>query len=234
MHLVPKTLCESVCVCVFVCVCVRVCVCAWLFRTWLCARLLAARACYVGGLFCLARDLFDFAGMAASAAGSSAAAEDTVEEDLAWLDELEESYRRDRALERLVADASTAVHVDVAPAVAVSSLDRLPEVVVGVLDVADGPCPICLEDICVGDLRTTLPCVHLFHSTCVKTWLAGSDRCPVCQGSVSAGLGVSALVASLRRSAPSSSTSGEPSQDVLRERRLALRFRGGTESRGRR
>ena len=149
-----------------------------------------------------------------------------MEEDLAWLDELEERHRRGRALEREVAEASTEVHVDVAPAVAVSSLDRLPEVAVGVLDVSGGHCPICLEDIRVGDLRTTLPCVHFFHSRCVKTWLAGSDRCPVCQGSVSRGLGVSVVVASLKRPLPVSDTSEEPSQDVLRQRRLDLRFRG--------
>ena len=180
--------------------------------------------------------VFDFVAMPSSAADSSSTAVDgTMAEDLAWLEEVEVRHARDRALERDVAEVSTEGNVDFALVVGVSTLDRLPEVVLGEVQLAIGPssCPICLGDFRAGQRRTSLPCVHLFHSECVRKWLGeGKDECPVCRASVARGVGVSASCGALGRLAPSSSstaTSGEPSQDELRERRLGLRFQAGAE-----
>ena len=157
-----------------------------------------------------------------------------MSEDLRWLHDAEERHRRERALEQAVAEASTAVHFEIAPVLPTWALDLLPEAVIDAVDYlrlnADGPssCPICLEHFRVGNRRTTLPCMHLFHSECMKRWLTGgSDKCPVCNASVSIGLGVrvdgiAPSHPSMPSSAPSTSISGEPSQDELRERRLAL------------
>mmetsp|Transcript_2735 Transcript_2735/g.6114 ORF Transcript_2735/g.6114 Transcript_2735/m.6114 type:complete len:550 (-) Transcript_2735:110-1759(-) len=46
-------------------------------------------------------------------------------------------------------------------------------------------CSICLDDFCRGDERTTLPCLHGFHSACVNRWLSSNGACPVCKTSVS-------------------------------------------------
>lgn len=46
-------------------------------------------------------------------------------------------------------------------------------------------CSICLDDFCRGDERTTLPCLHGFHSACVNRWLSSNGTCPVCKTSVS-------------------------------------------------
>jgi len=46
-------------------------------------------------------------------------------------------------------------------------------------------CSICLEDFCRADKRTSLPCLHGFHSACVNRWLASNGTCPVCKTSVS-------------------------------------------------
>mmetsp|Transcript_6341 Transcript_6341/g.15785 ORF Transcript_6341/g.15785 Transcript_6341/m.15785 type:complete len:548 (+) Transcript_6341:145-1788(+) len=48
-------------------------------------------------------------------------------------------------------------------------------------------CSICLEDFCQGDERTSLPCLHGFHSGCVNRWLSSNGSCPVCKTSVSEG-----------------------------------------------
>ena len=42
-------------------------------------------------------------------------------------------------------------------------------------------CIICLEEFDIGDSVTTLPCVHLFHTDCIKNWLKSQNHCPICK-----------------------------------------------------
>jgi hypothetical protein len=42
-------------------------------------------------------------------------------------------------------------------------------------------CSICLEEFCQGDKRTSLPCKHEFHTSCVNTWFSTETSCPVCR-----------------------------------------------------
>ena len=42
-------------------------------------------------------------------------------------------------------------------------------------------CRICLEDYKSGDMRMILPCSHGFHESCIRTWLAKTDACPLCK-----------------------------------------------------
>ena len=42
-------------------------------------------------------------------------------------------------------------------------------------------CSICLEDYKKGDMRMVLPCSHGFHESCIRTWLAKTDACPLCK-----------------------------------------------------
>ena len=42
-------------------------------------------------------------------------------------------------------------------------------------------CIICLEEFDIGDSVTTLPCVHLFHTDCIKSWLKSQNHCPICK-----------------------------------------------------
>lgn len=48
-----------------------------------------------------------------------------------------------------------------------------------------GICPICLEDIELGDYYISLGCSskHFFHSDCIKKWLDYSSCCPLCKSS---------------------------------------------------
>lgn len=45
-------------------------------------------------------------------------------------------------------------------------------------------CCICLEDFSKGDGRTSLPCLHGFHTDCVNKWLKSNGSCPICKSSV--------------------------------------------------
>ncbi|KAL7541949.1 hypothetical protein ACHAWF_007063 [Thalassiosira exigua] len=45
-------------------------------------------------------------------------------------------------------------------------------------------CSICLDEFSRGDERTSLPCLHSFHSQCVNRWLSSNGTCPVCKTSV--------------------------------------------------
>jgi len=42
-------------------------------------------------------------------------------------------------------------------------------------------CAICLEPFLEGEQVRTLPCRHLYHTTCVDPWLAKKLQCPVCK-----------------------------------------------------
>ena len=41
-------------------------------------------------------------------------------------------------------------------------------------------CAICLENFSIGDKVSYLPCLHYFHSTCIKNWIRIKNKCPFC------------------------------------------------------
>ncbi len=45
-------------------------------------------------------------------------------------------------------------------------------------------CAICLDNYSPGDEIKTLPCLHMYHSTCIENWLRQSRLCPVCKHSI--------------------------------------------------
>ncbi|KAJ3684631.1 hypothetical protein LUZ61_013795 [Rhynchospora tenuis] len=42
-------------------------------------------------------------------------------------------------------------------------------------------CPICLDEFVVGQEASKVPCKHMFHCKCIKTWLELHSSCPVCR-----------------------------------------------------
>ena len=42
-------------------------------------------------------------------------------------------------------------------------------------------CTICLEEYVNGDDSIALPCIHIFHADCIKTWLKNKNTCPICK-----------------------------------------------------
>lgn len=49
------------------------------------------------------------------------------------------------------------------------------------LDAENTECTICLEKLSPGDSALRIPCGHLFHEDCVRTWLQSSNQCPMCR-----------------------------------------------------
>jgi len=45
-------------------------------------------------------------------------------------------------------------------------------------------CSICLQSFGVGNEGVSLPCSHVFHSSCIKNWLFRQATCPVCRETV--------------------------------------------------
>ncbi|KEY70897.1 hypothetical protein S7711_00740 [Stachybotrys chartarum IBT 7711] len=45
-------------------------------------------------------------------------------------------------------------------------------------------CTICIDDMTLGQLATTLPCKHRFHDECVVLWLKEHNTCPVCRAPI--------------------------------------------------
>ena len=46
-------------------------------------------------------------------------------------------------------------------------------------------CMICLSHFKKGDKESTLPCLHMFHSNCIKKWMFEKSSCPICKHEVS-------------------------------------------------
>lgn len=48
----------------------------------------------------------------------------------------------------------------------------------------DNQCIICFQTVQDGDRVGKLPCRHVFHSECLKTWLRRRNACPLCAGEI--------------------------------------------------
>ena len=62
-------------------------------------------------------------------------------------------------------------------------LNSLPETEVNYsekLDPDNKNCIICLEDFKDKEHIICLPCIHVFHSESIKSWLSKNDCCPTC------------------------------------------------------
>ena len=60
-------------------------------------------------------------------------------------------------------------------------MNLLPSSVVTEEKEGDNNCIICLNDMKIGDNVTSLPCLHVFHTDCIKHWLESKNSCPICK-----------------------------------------------------
>ncbi|KAL1130767.1 hypothetical protein AAG570_012008 [Ranatra chinensis] len=51
-----------------------------------------------------------------------------------------------------------------------------------------GECPICMAEFLTGDSVRYLPCMHVYHVSCIDDWLQRSLTCPSCMEPVDAAL----------------------------------------------
>ena len=52
------------------------------------------------------------------------------------------------------------------------------------IEIEKNKCIICLNNYKIHDKISYLPCLHLFHSGCIKEWLKRSNKCPLCKNEV--------------------------------------------------
>mmetsp|Transcript_82439 Transcript_82439/g.229754 ORF Transcript_82439/g.229754 Transcript_82439/m.229754 type:complete len:275 (-) Transcript_82439:142-966(-) len=48
-------------------------------------------------------------------------------------------------------------------------------------------CPICLEAYQKGEILTKLRCNHVFHVSCIASWVRRATNCPMCRGQCTEG-----------------------------------------------
>ena len=46
-------------------------------------------------------------------------------------------------------------------------------------------CTICLSEFQIGELESTLPCLHMYHTECIEKWIIRNRWCPVCKYDIS-------------------------------------------------
>ncbi|GJR85948.1 E3 ubiquitin protein ligase CIP8-like protein [Tanacetum coccineum] len=63
------------------------------------------------------------------------------------------------------------------PPAAVSFIENLMCVIVD----EESVCVICKDNTCVGSVVNRLPCAHVYHPLCIKTWLNARNTCPLCR-----------------------------------------------------
>jgi len=47
------------------------------------------------------------------------------------------------------------------------------------LDEEKKKCLVCLENFKTGEYTIILPCIHIFHSECIKKWMKAKNICPI-------------------------------------------------------
>ncbi|KAM0897987.1 hypothetical protein ACQ4PT_022215 [Festuca glaucescens] len=70
-----------------------------------------------------------------------------------------------------------------APPAATSFVGNLPSLVISARHTADGGviCPVCKDLMPIETRAKQLPCMHLYHSSCILPWLSSRNTCPVCR-----------------------------------------------------
>ncbi|GMH10060.1 hypothetical protein Nepgr_011901 [Nepenthes gracilis] len=70
-----------------------------------------------------------------------------------------------------------------APPAALSFVDSLPRIVISDEHEKSGglSCAICKDLLLVGTEANQLPCLHLYHASCILPWLSTRNSCPLCR-----------------------------------------------------
>ena len=61
---------------------------------------------------------------------------------------------------------------------------NLPEIIIediNKLEEGNKSYMICLEEFLSKEKVTALPCIHFFHTNCIKKWIETKNECPVCK-----------------------------------------------------
>ena len=65
-----------------------------------------------------------------------------------------------------------------------SDLPEIPIQNVNKLESDKKRCNICFEDYNNGDYVLVLPCLHIYHTNCIKEWFNSNNTCPLCKSEI--------------------------------------------------
>ena len=70
-----------------------------------------------------------------------------------------------------------------APPASSSAVGSLPHVIISKDHEKNGSlvCPVCKDPLATDTEANQLPCLHLYHPTCILPWLKARNSCPVCR-----------------------------------------------------
>ncbi|KAF9594553.1 hypothetical protein IFM89_033523 [Coptis chinensis] len=70
-----------------------------------------------------------------------------------------------------------------APPAAASFVDNLPCVIIDETHMKHGDliCAVCKDSLLIGTAGNQLPCMHLYHPSCILPWLSARNSCPLCR-----------------------------------------------------
>ncbi|WCJ42556.1 RING/U-box superfamily protein [Euphorbia peplus] len=51
---------------------------------------------------------------------------------------------------------------------------------------SDDVCSVCMENFGFDSVGKRVPCGHVFHASCISSWLSNCDSCPLCRSNISA------------------------------------------------
>ncbi|KAH7291498.1 hypothetical protein KP509_29G019500 [Ceratopteris richardii] len=103
---------------------------------------------------------------------------DDSDEDEEFLDVDNMSYEELLALGERIGKQSRGLHPDIISALPCAIFVQKVEESESII------CVICRYDIKDGESFLTLPCKHLYHSECIKSWLHVQKNCPICNAEV--------------------------------------------------
>lgn len=111
----------------------------------------------------------------------------------------------DQIISTLMEQNPTSTAPGPAPPDAIAALPKkkLDEKMLGPEGKAD--CPVCMDDVHLGDEVVCLPCSHWFHETCASAWLGEHNTCPICRKGIDR---MDESTASNRRASASNLSSG--------------------------
>jgi len=70
-----------------------------------------------------------------------------------------------------------------APPTATSFIENLASTILSTIHDTSGSviCAVCKDPMPIGTRAKQLPCMHLYHSSCILPWLSSRNTCPVCR-----------------------------------------------------
>lgn len=97
---------------------------------------------------------------------------------------IDESFNLDEALTMITNTSSTPPDQDQPKSYDGQTNSELTVSSLPTVAATEGRCTVCMEDFLQAFPGKQVPCGHVFHATCISTWISLCNSCPVCRSGV--------------------------------------------------